>query len=131
MRRCSADSLDPVSLDAYCTPLDGGTEMSASVVDLRRLGDGSRLISAALDVAGGMTAGEHDATLDVSGADQVTTTFTGTAVLEEGGWSGTFDAVDGSGNTASGSFTCRQRARRDDHHPSHRQRAKRSPTPRR
>ncbi len=36
----------------------------------------------------------------------MTTTFTGTAVLEEGGWSGTFDAVDGSGNTATGSFTC-------------------------
>ena len=102
----SADSLDPVSLDASCTPLDGGTEMAVSVVDLRRLGDGSRLISAALNVAGGMAAGLHDATLEVSGADQSTTTFTGTAVLVEGGWSGTFEATDASGNAAAGSFTC-------------------------
>ena len=80
--------------------------MAVRVVDLRRLADGSRLISAALNVAGGMAAGEHDATLEVSGADQSTTTFTGTAVLAEGGWSGTFEAADASGNTASGSFTC-------------------------
>ena len=102
----SADALDPVSLDAFCTPLDGGAEMAVRVVDLRRLSDGSRLISAALNVAGGMSAGEHDATLEVSGADQSTTTFTGTTVLAEGGWSGTFEAADASGNTASGSFTC-------------------------
>jgi hypothetical protein len=102
----SADALDPVSLDASCTPLDGGTEMAAAVVDLRRLAGGSRLISAALNVAGGMSAGEHDATLEVSGADQSTTTFTGTAVLVEGGWSGTFEATDANGNTATGSFTC-------------------------
>ena len=101
-----ADALDPVSLDAACTPLDGGTEMAASVVDLRRLADGSRLISATLSVAGGVAAGEHEATLEVSGADQSTTTFTGTAVLAEGGWSGTFEATDASGNAATGSFTC-------------------------
>jgi hypothetical protein len=100
------DALDPVSLDAFCTPLDGGAEMAVRVVDLRRLADGSRLISAALNVAGGMGAGEHDATLEVSGADQSTTTFSGTAVLAEGGWSGTFEAADASGNTASGAFTC-------------------------
>ena len=102
----SADALDPVNLDAFCTPLDGGAEMAASVVDLRRLSDGSRLISAALSIAGGVTAGEHDATLVVSGADQSTTTFIGTAVLEDGGWSGTFEAADASGNAATGGFTC-------------------------
>jgi hypothetical protein len=102
----SADALDPVSLDAFCTPLDGGTEMVVRVVDLRRLADGSRLISAALNVAGGTAAGEHDATLEVSGADQSTTTFSGTAVLAEGGWSGTYEAADDSGNAASGTFTC-------------------------
>lgn len=102
----SADALDPVSLDASCTPLDGGTDMAVSVVDLRRLADGSRLISAALEVAGGMAAGEHDATLEVSGADQSTTSFTGTAVLAEGGWSGTFEATDAGGSSASGSFIC-------------------------
>ena len=101
-----ATSLDPVSLDASCTPLDGGTEMAVSVVDLRRLAAGSRLVSAALSVDGGMVAGEHEATLDVSGADQVTTTFTGNAVLAEGGLSGTFEATDGDGNAATGSFSC-------------------------
>ena len=47
-----ADALDPVSLDATCTTLDGGDGLSVSVVDLRRLGAGSRLVSAALRVDG-------------------------------------------------------------------------------
>ena len=100
------EELDPVSLDATCTPLDGGDEMIVSVVDLRRLAAGARLVSAALQVEGGTTAGQHEATLDVSGADQVTTTYTGTAELAEGGWSGTFEATDESGETATGSFVC-------------------------
>lgn len=100
------DQLDPVGLDATCAALDGGAEVVVSVVDLRRLDSESRLVSAAIHVAGDLTAGEHDATIDVSGADQVTTSYTGTVALDEGGLSGTFTADDASGNTATGSFVC-------------------------
>ena len=80
--------------------------MAASVVDLRRLGDGSRLISAALDVAGGMAAGEHDATLEVSGADQVTTTFTGTPCSPRADGPGRSRPPTAAATPATGSFTC-------------------------
>jgi hypothetical protein len=100
------DALDPVSLDATCTPLDGGEGLTVSVVDLRRLGAGARLVSAALRVDGVPSAGPHDVTLDVSGADQVTTQYTGTVELAEGGSSGTFDVTDATGAAASGSFVC-------------------------
>jgi hypothetical protein len=100
------EALDPVSLDATCTPLDGGDEMVVSVVDLRRLAAGARLVSAALQVEGGTSAGQHAATLDVSGADQVTTSYTGTVELADGGWSGTFDTTDESGKAATGTFVC-------------------------
>ena len=76
------------------------------MVDLRRLADGSRLISAALTSPAGWPPASTTPRLEVSGADQSTTTFTGTAVLAEGGWSGTFEAADASGNAATGSFTC-------------------------
>jgi hypothetical protein len=105
-----ADALDPVSLDATCTPLDGGEGLTVSVVDLRRLGAGARLVSAALRVEGDPTAGPHDVTLDVSGADQVTTQYTGTIELAEGSGSGTFEVTDDSGAVASGSFVCAEQA---------------------
>lgn len=101
-----ADALNPVSLDATCTALDGGDGMTVSVVDLNRLAAGSRLVSAALRTAGPPTAGTHDVTLDVGAADQVTTTYTGTVELTDGGWSGTFETADAAGNAASGTFVC-------------------------
>jgi hypothetical protein len=101
-----ADELDPVSLDATCAPLDGGTDATVSVVDLRRLGSESRLVSVAVHVDGDMTAGSHDATVDVSAADQVTTSYDGTVELAEGGLSGTFSAEDATGNPVTGSFVC-------------------------
>ena len=101
-----ADALDPVSLDATCTTLDGGDGLSVSVVDLRRLGAGPRLVSAALRVEGEATPGPHDVTLDVSGADQVTTQYTGTIEVAEDASSGTFEVADATGATASGTFVC-------------------------
>ena len=77
-----------------------------SVVDLRRLGAGSRLVSAALRVEGEATPGPHDVTLDVSGADQVTTHYTGTIELAEGASAGTFEVADAAGATANGTFVC-------------------------
>ena len=100
------EALDPVSLDATCTPLDGGEGLTVSVVDLRRLGAGSRLVSAALHVTGEATPGSHDVTLDVSDADQQTTQYTGTIQVADGAMSGTFDVTDAAGNAALGSYVC-------------------------
>ena len=77
-----------------------------SVVDLRRLGAGSRLVSAALHVTGEATPGPHDVTLDVSDADQQTTQYTGTIQVADGAMSGTFDVTDAAGNAALGSYVC-------------------------
>jgi hypothetical protein len=101
-----SDELDPVSLDATCAALDGGTDGTVSVVDLRRLGSESRLVSVAIHVDGDMADGSHDATVDVSAADQVTTSYAGTVELAEGGLSGTFTAEDASGTPVTGSFVC-------------------------
>jgi hypothetical protein len=102
-------SLDPVSLDAACTPLDNGDTskgVDVSVVDLRRLGAGNQLVSATLHVAGPASAGDHDATLQLAGADQVTTNYAGTVALADGGWAGTFQMTDKAGNALTGSFAC-------------------------
>ena len=102
-----AASLDPVSLDATCTPLDGGDAAAGvvvSVVDLRRLG-GDQLVSAVLrfDAA---TPGDHEMTLELGSADQVTTSYTGTVAVGDDGMSGTFEGVDTGGTPVSGSFAC-------------------------
>ncbi len=104
-----ADQLDPVSLDATCTALDGGdlsTGTVVTVVDLRRMGSTDRLVSATIRVAGDSAAGEHDVTIDVGDADQVTTTYTGTIELADGAMSGTFEATDESGDSVTGTYVC-------------------------
>jgi hypothetical protein len=102
-------SLDPVSLDATCTPLDHGDiskGVDVTVVDLRRLGAGNRLVSATVHVDAAVKDGKHDATLQLGGADQVTTSYAGTADLADGGWAGSFSLFDTAGNGATGTFTC-------------------------
>jgi hypothetical protein len=107
-------ALDPVSLDATCTPLDKGDTskgVDVTVVDLRRLGAGSKLVSATLHVDSAPAQdGKHGATLQVGGADQVTTSYTGSADLAEGGWAGSFTLADTAGNAATGTFTCADQA---------------------
>ncbi|MET0911171.1 MAG: hypothetical protein ABWZ99_17035 [Ilumatobacteraceae bacterium] len=100
------DQLDPVSLDARCSALDGGADATVSIVDLRRLDSEARLVSVAIHVDGDLSDGSHDATIDVSAADQVTTSYAGTVELAEGGMTGSFTATDAAGNTATGSFVC-------------------------
>jgi hypothetical protein len=100
--------LDPASLNATCTPLDGGDTsngLDITVVDLRRMGS-NRVISVALHVDGPPTEGEHDATLQLGGSDQTTTGYTGTVKLAEGGAEGTLDMTDAGGNSLTGSFAC-------------------------
>lgn len=100
-------SLDPVSLDATCTPLDGGDTASGvvvSVVDLGRLA-GSRLLSAVLRY-GDPAPGEHDMTLELGSADQVTTIYVGTVTVGGDGMSGTFAGTDNGGTPMTGSFAC-------------------------
>jgi hypothetical protein len=107
-------SLDPVSLDATCTALDAGDTskgIDVTVVDLRRLGAGSKLVSATLHVDSAPSDdGKQGATLQLGGADQVTTSYSGTADLAEGGWAGTFTLADTAGNAATGTFTCADQA---------------------
>jgi hypothetical protein len=104
------DSLDPASLNATCTPLDGGDTsqgVDVTVVDLRRLAASSnRLISAELHVKGAPEAGEHEATLQLGAGDQTTTAYQGTVELAEGGWGGTLEMNDAAGNSLTGSFAC-------------------------
>lgn len=103
----AAASLDPVSLDATCTPLDAGVTVApveVSVVDLRRLG-GDQLVSAVLRYANA-GPGEHDMTLELGGTDQVTTTYTGTVSVDETGMAGTFAGTNAAGAEATGSFVC-------------------------
>ena len=106
----AASSLDPVSLDATCTPLDGGDPAAniVSVVDLRRLA-GDRLVSAELRY-GDAAPGEHEMTLELGGADQVTTSYTGTVTVDEGGMSGSFSGADAGGAPVTGSFACASEA---------------------
>ena len=52
------------------------------------------------------TPGEHDMTLEVGGAEQVTTTFTGTVTVGADGLSGTFTGADDGGTPVSGTFAC-------------------------
>jgi hypothetical protein len=104
------DSLDPASLNATCTPLDGGDTskgVDVTVVDLRRLATSSnRLISAELHVDGAPDAGEHEATLQLGAGDQTTTAYKGTVELADGGWGGTLEMTDAGGNPLTGSFAC-------------------------
>ena len=99
--------LDPISLDAYCTALDGGDGYVASVTDLRRLSAGSRIVSAVLrietDVPG---PGTYEGTLDVGDAQQTTTRYSGPITLDEGAASGSFDLRDAAGGAATGTFVC-------------------------
>lgn len=104
-------ALDPVSLDARCTPLDADpstTPVEIAVVDLRRLA-GNRIVSAVLRFAEAR-AGEHEMTLELGGVDQVTTTYTGTVRVEEGGLSGTFEGRSAAGTEVTGSYTCASEA---------------------
>jgi len=103
----AADQLDPVSLDATCTALDGGSGLTVSVIDLSRLTAGQRLLSAALRIDGDVPgAGDYTGTLEVGDADQQLTRFEGAVRVDNGLASGTFDVADGAGNSATGSFAC-------------------------
>jgi hypothetical protein len=109
----SRDALDPVSLDATCTPLDHGDTskgVDVTVVDLRRLGQGDKFVSAVLHVDPADAGGESRGTLQLSGADQVTTSYTGTVELAAGGFGGTFRMNDPGGNPATGTFACADQA---------------------
>jgi len=99
--------LDPLNLDASCSALDGGEPVTLSIIDLRRLGAGSRLLSARLRTEEPATApGEYDGTLEIADAEQLTTTFNVAVLVDEGGRSGSFQGNDEDGNVASGAFVC-------------------------
>lgn len=107
--RASVDVEDlvPVSLDARCTALDGGTGFVVSVVDLRRVAEGDRLVSASLRIDGEVAAaGAYEGTLDVGDTAQTMTTYAGSVTLDAGVATGSFDMADGSGQAATGTFTC-------------------------
>ncbi|MFV0306580.1 MAG: hypothetical protein ACK5OX_02415 [Desertimonas sp.] len=101
--------LDSIALDATCTAIDGGDGgdgLTVSVVDLRRLRAGQRLVSAMLTVPGDAGPGEHTGRLDVGDAAQQTARYEGAVVIDEGAASGSFDLRDGRGAAATGSFAC-------------------------
>ncbi len=102
-----AADLDPLNLNASCSALDGGDPIAVSVIDLRRLGAGSRLVSVELHTEEPAIApGEHAAILEIADVEQQTTAFDVMLQLDEGGRSGAFEGNDGAGNVASGSFVC-------------------------
>lgn len=101
------EDLVPVSLDARCTPLDGGGGFVVSVVDLRRVAEGDRLVSASLRIDGDAAeAGAYEGTIDVGDTGQTVTTYAGAVTLDAGLTSGSFDMADATGQAATGTFTC-------------------------
>ena len=105
------DELDPLSLDATCSALDGGDAMALSVIDLRRLASGGQVVSAAVRTDEAATSpGEYDGTVEIADASQLTTSYESTIVVDEGGWSGSFEGVDERGGVAKGTFVCSQQA---------------------
>ncbi len=103
--------LDPISLHASCTGLDGGTGLEVAVIDLRRLGSGAQLVSAVLrvpdDVNGG---GQFTGTLELGRTDQETTSYEGDVAVAPDGLTGEYSVTDAAGNAATGSFTCASEA---------------------
>ncbi|CAN5845827.1 MAG: hypothetical protein ACR2HP_04915 [Ilumatobacteraceae bacterium] len=102
-----ATALDPLNLDATCSALDGGDPVALSIIDLRRLAAGSRLVSAALHTEEPATApGEHAGRLKIADAEQLTTDYEVAIQVTDGGRSGTFGGSDEGGNPISGSWVC-------------------------
>lgn len=102
-----ADDLDPITLDAACSAIDGGDGYVVSVIDVRRLSAGRQLVSATLratDQSG--SAGEHTAQLELGTSRQEITRYEGVMVLDAGLASGTFDVATDDGARATGSFAC-------------------------
>lgn len=103
----TADQLDPLSLNSLCTPLDGGPGYAVVVTDLRRIGQGARIISVGLRLDGDIEGpGVYPGRLDVGDAQQLVTTFTGDVTIGTDQSSGTFDLRDATGAAATGSFVC-------------------------
>ena len=103
----AADDLEPISLDARCTALDGGEGLDVSVTDLHRLAAGKSIVSARLHVDPPLdAAGTYDGSLEIGDGQQVVTTYTGSIVVDEGLSSGSFDVTDESGGVATGTFVC-------------------------
>jgi hypothetical protein len=103
----TADQLDPLSLNSLCTPLDGGPGYAVVVTDLRRIGQGARIISVGLRLEGDIDGpGVYPGRLDVADAQQLVTTFTGDVTVGADESSGSFDLRDASGGAATGSFVC-------------------------
>ena len=105
------DELDPLSLDATCSALDGGEPLALSVIDLRRLATGSQVVSAAVRTDEAATSpGEYDGTVEIADAGQLTRSYESTIVVDEGGWSGSFEGLAEDGGVAKGEFVCSQQA---------------------
>ena len=103
------DELDPLSLDATCSALDGGDAMTLSVIDLRRLATGGNVVSAALRTdEPASSPGEYEGTVEIADASQLTTSYDSMIIVDEGGWSGSFEGVADDGGVASGTFVCSQ-----------------------
>jgi hypothetical protein len=105
------DELDPLSLDATCSALDGGDAIALSVIDLRRLATGGQVVSAALRTDEPATSpGEYEGTVEIADASQLTTSYDSMIIVDEGGWSGSFEGIAENGGVASGTFVCSQQA---------------------
>lgn len=105
----AVSALDPITLDARCTGLDGGDGYVVSIVDVRRLSAGQELVSAVLratDDAEPVTVGEHPAVLELGTSQQQVSRFEGVMVLDPTRSSGTFDVSAAAGGGATGSFAC-------------------------
>lgn len=103
----AVDDLEPISLDAGCTALDGGEGLDVAVTDLRRLSAGNRVVSARLHIDPPVdTAGVYDGSLEIGDGQQVVTTYVGTVTVGDDLASGSFDVADEQGGVATGSFVC-------------------------
>ena len=81
------------------------------MIDLRRLATGGQVVSAALRTDEPATSpGEYEGTVEIADASQLTTSYESMIIVDEGGWSGSFEGVADDGGVASGTFVCSQQA---------------------
>lgn len=102
-----AEDLDPLSLNAACSTLDGGDVLSVAVIDLRRLATGSRLVSATVTTDDPLTGpGEYPGAVEIADIEQQTMRFAAMVTVADGAGFGGFEGEDGAGNLVTGSFVC-------------------------
>lgn len=102
----AADVSDAISAECTLVESSGTDENVVKVADFRRVQTGGQLLVASLQFGPVEPGGTTDATLTLGDAEQHSSEYAGSVTLGADGTTGTFEASDPTGATASGSFAC-------------------------